>query len=285
MLQNEISNVEYIVDKAYEKGMCIILNPSPFDEKMRCLDFNKISYLILNEGEAKSIHHFETLDEGIQFFNREYPELKIMLTLGENGCVYIDKENEMMQPAFEVKAVDTTGAGDTFTGYFVAGLAESKEYKDIIKIASAASAIAVSRNGAAPSIPIQLEVIDALGKLEEKKTIKKKLLCEQIESYIYHNLKTANLSELSDYLGYSTSHCSRMIKNLTGKTFSKLLQQKRCVYAAELLANTEKSIAEIVDDVGYENESFFRKIFNQKYGVNPLEYRKNRNGEYKGRRR
>ena len=175
LLQNEISNVEYIVDKAYEKGMCIILNPSPFDEKMRCLDFNKISYLILNEGEAKSIHHFETLDEGIQFFNREYPELKIMLTLGENGCVYIDKENEIMQPAFEVKAVDTTGAGDTFTGYFVAGLAESKEYKDIIKIASAASAIAVSRNGAAPSIPIQLEVIEALGKLEAKKSQKKNI--------------------------------------------------------------------------------------------------------------
>lgn len=86
-------------------------------------------------------------------------------------------------------------------------------------------------------------------------------------------------------MGYSITYCGRMIKDLTGKTFSKLLQQKRCVYAAELLANTEKSIAEIVDDVGYENESFFRKIFNQKYGVNPLEYRKNRNGEYKGRRR
>lgn len=64
--------------------------------------------------------------------------------------------------------MDTTGAGDTFTGYFVAGLAEDKEYKDIIKIASVASAIAVFQKGAAPSIPLMIDITDSLVYLKEK---------------------------------------------------------------------------------------------------------------------
>ncbi|MBE7050328.1 MAG: hypothetical protein E7394_06095 [Ruminococcaceae bacterium] len=55
LLQNEISNVEYIVEKAYQKQMCIILNPSPFNEKLDKIDFNKLTYIILNEIEAKAI--------------------------------------------------------------------------------------------------------------------------------------------------------------------------------------------------------------------------------------
>ena len=160
LLQNEISNVEYIIDKASEKKMCIILNPSPFNEKISKIDFNKLSYIILNEVEAKCIHDFDTLKDGISFFKEEYPDLKIMLTLGSSGCVYIDAENEIQQSAFKVNAVDTTGAGDTFTGYFVAGLAEGTEYKDILKFSSAASALSVSRPGAAPSIPVKNEVLD-----------------------------------------------------------------------------------------------------------------------------
>ena len=76
-----------------------------------------------------------------------------MLTLGEKGSVYFEKENKIFQSAFLVDAVDTTGAGDTFTGYFVAGISQNENYCEILKKASAASAIAVSKMGAAPSIP------------------------------------------------------------------------------------------------------------------------------------
>ena len=169
LLQNEISNVDYIIEKAYEKKMCVILNPSPFNEKLSKIDFGKLSYIILNEVEAKCIHSFDALDDGIAFFKKEYPKLKIMLTLGENGCVYIDAENEIKQSAFQVKAVDTTGAGDTFTGYFVAGIAEGIDYKDILKISSCASAISVSRHGAAPSIPKKAEVLASVDNLQERK--------------------------------------------------------------------------------------------------------------------
>ena len=95
MLQNEISNVKYIIDRAFEKKMFIILNPSPFSEKISTIDFNKLSYIILNEVEAKCIHNFDTLNDGINFLKKEYPNLKIMLTLGSRGCVYIDAENEI----------------------------------------------------------------------------------------------------------------------------------------------------------------------------------------------
>ena len=57
-------------------------------------------------------------------------------------------------------------------------------------------------------------------------------------------------------------------------TFSKALQAKRCAAAADMLLNTEISVCEIAEKVGYENKSFFRKIFKEKYGKNPLEFRK-----------
>lgn len=158
LLQNEISNVNYIIEKAYEKQMQIILNPSPINEKINEIDFGKLSYVVLNEIEAKEISGAKNAEESLYFFSKNYPNLKIMLTLGEKGSVYFDKENKIFQSAFLVDAVDTTGAGDTFTGYFVAGISQNENYCEILKKASAASAISVSRMGAAPSIPKMDEV-------------------------------------------------------------------------------------------------------------------------------
>ena len=153
LLQNEISNVNYIIEKAYEKQMQIILNPSPINEKINEIDFGKLSYVVLNEIEAKEISGANNAEESLSFFSKNYPNLKVMLTLGEKGCVYFDKENKIFQSAFLVDAVDTTGAGDTFTGYFVAGISKNENYAEILKKSSAASAISVSKMGAAPSIP------------------------------------------------------------------------------------------------------------------------------------
>ena len=165
LLQNEISNVGYLVERAYEKKMCIVLNPSPINDAVRGLDLAKISYLILNEVEAAEITGHETPEEGIAYFKSRYPALRVMLTLGETGCIYADSERELSQSAFLVKAVDTTAAGDTFTGYFVAGLAAGNEMKEILRVASAAAAISVTRNGAAPSIPERREVMSRLDEL------------------------------------------------------------------------------------------------------------------------
>ena len=145
----------------------------------------------------------------------------------------------------------------------------------MLKIASAASAIAVSRNGAAPSIPLYEEVMDALERLKPaENSAKKKVLSESIYGYIEKNLTTATLSGLAELLGYSVSYTAALVKRMFGKPFSKLLQEKRCAIAADKLLNTDLSVSEIIISVGYENESFFRKTFKEKYGKNPLDFRK-----------
>ena len=92
-----------------------------------------------------------------------------MLTLGSNGCIYSDAFCEVYQPAFKVNVVDTTAAGDTFTGYFIAELSNGSDYQTILKTASAAAAIAVSRNGAAPSIPSREETLFLMKTMTVKK--------------------------------------------------------------------------------------------------------------------
>ena len=275
LLQNEISNVAYLVERAYNKNMRIVLNPSPFNDTIRALDLRKITYLILNEVEAGEITGRDTPEEEIPFFRSRYPDLCVMLTLGERGCIYADAKCELHQPAFSVKAVDTTAAGDTFTGYFVAGLASGEEMSEVLRIASAAAAISVTRSGAAPSIPERSEVVTRLGELKPNKTNNKaERTRDRIDSYVVSNIKSANLSELSRELGYSAVYTGVLVKKLTGRSFSKLLQDKRCAIAADMLLNTDHSINEIIGNVGYENESFFRKIFEEKYGKKPLAFRK-----------
>jgi len=274
LLQNEISNVDYIVEKAYQKQMCIILNPSPCNEKLDKIDFNKLTYIILNEVEAKAISGYDIPEESLTYIKNKYPNLKVMLTLGSNGCIYTDSICEFRQPAFRVNAIDTTAAGDTFTGYFVAELSRNTDYRKILKIASAASAIAVSRKGAAPSIPDKCEVLYSLEVLKENKSNSKADIIRKIDSYIEKNIKTANLEELSEILGYSAVYTGSLVKKLTGKSFGKAVQAKRCSIAAEKLLTTDLSVEKIIENLGYENESFFRRIFKEKYGKNPLEYRK-----------
>lgn len=275
LLQNEINNLDYIVKKAYQKGMCIILNPSPFNERISEINFSMLSYIVLNEVELSGISGCAELEEGLVYLKSKYPWLKVILTLGENGSVFVNGNQEFRQAAFKVDVVDTTAAGDTFMGYFVAELSMGTEYSRILKIASAASAVTVSRKGAAPSIPNRSEVLPLFDKLKEnKRKSKQRLLYEKIDTYIENNIKTANIKELSEVLGYSAIYTGNLVKRLTGTPFSKIVLSKRCKMAADMLLNTDFSIHEIINMVGYENESFFRKAFKNKYGITLLAYRK-----------
>lgn len=162
LLQNEVNNIPYIVEKAYEKGMKIVLNPSPFNENLKNVDMQKISIFIMNEIEGEQITGFNDKAQIIKKMLSMFPSAQIVLTLGENGVVYADKNEYYFQPAFNVKAVDTTAAGDTFTGYFISGLCENLPIQDILKISSKASSITVSQNGAAVSIPYKNDVLNEL---------------------------------------------------------------------------------------------------------------------------
>ena len=162
LLQNEVNMLPYIVDKAYEKGMQIALNPSPFNEKLDAVDMGKIAIFLLNEVEGGQITGLQEPDAIIAKLLEMFPHAKIVLTLGKDGAVYADKDQKHFQPIFKVKAVDTTAAGDTFTGYFLAGLCEGMPIPDVLKMSAKASSIAVSRPGAVPSIPQRAEVEKAL---------------------------------------------------------------------------------------------------------------------------
>ena len=162
LLQNEVNQMPYIVEKAYEKGMQIALNPSPFNEKLSAVDMAKISIFLLNEVEGNQITGLTNPDEIIAEMLRRFPKAKVVLTLGKDGAVYADAEQKHFQPIFKVQAVDTTAAGDTFTGYFLAGLLSGMPVPEILKMSAKASSIAVTRAGAVPSIPYRDEVLSAL---------------------------------------------------------------------------------------------------------------------------
>ena len=162
LLQNEVNLLPYIVDKAWEKGMQIALNPSPFNEKLDAVDMTKVSIFLLNEVEGGQITGLTDADEILADMRRRFPQAKIVLTLGKDGAVYADSTQKHFQPIFPVKAVDTTAAGDTFTGFFLAGLCEGLPIPEILKRSAKASSIAVTRPGAVPSIPWREEVEAAL---------------------------------------------------------------------------------------------------------------------------
>ena len=160
LLQNEVSNLAFIIDEGYKRGMSIVLNPSPINEKIFECDLEKVEYLILNEIEAADILGDSDTgeDEMIEKLTKRFPNMKIVLTLGEKGSVYVDKTKKIRQEIYKTDVVDTTAAGDTFTGYFIAGIVAGIDVAESLKQAAGAASITVSRKGASPSIPFAKEV-------------------------------------------------------------------------------------------------------------------------------
>ena len=162
LLQNEVNLLPFTVDKAFEKGMTVALNPSPYNEKLEQVDMGKISLFLLNEVEGHQITGRKDPEEILETLLKRYPHAGIVLTLGKDGAIYADRSQRLFQPIFPVRAVDTTAAGDTFTGYFLAGLCEGLPIREVLKRSAMAASIAVSREGAVPSIPYRREVEEAL---------------------------------------------------------------------------------------------------------------------------
>ena len=163
ILQNEINAIGRIMEEAHQKGMQIILNPSPMNESIFQLPLEFVHYFILNEIEAAQILKLdlvtvENAEKIVRELHQRYPQSKIVLTLGAEGSLYFDGELLLRQNAYKAKVVDTTAAGDTFTGYFVAGILNGDSVKTAMERATHAAAIAISRLGAAPSIPYAKEL-------------------------------------------------------------------------------------------------------------------------------
>ena len=165
VLQNEINGMDSIVRVAEEKGLKIVLNPSPMNEKILGLPLQYVDYFVLNEVEAAQILGLENISEKdgekiVRELYNTYPHAKIVLTLGAEGSIYFDGEKLYRQRAYKTEVVDTTAAGDTFSGFFIAGILRGDTVEQAMDTAARAAGIAISRPGAAPSIPKKEEVLE-----------------------------------------------------------------------------------------------------------------------------
>ncbi len=153
VLQNEINNIKEIIDRAHHKKMKIVFNPAPFNKEISNYDLNKISTLILNQTEGEALSKEKKPDNILKTLNSKFNNTEIILTLGEKGSLYSFKNELVKIKAHKLDTVDTTGAGDTFIGYYVAGIASEMNKINNLNRASEAAAIATTKLGGAESIP------------------------------------------------------------------------------------------------------------------------------------
>lgn len=165
LLQNESNLVDLILIKAHEKGLRIAFNPSPMPMHPEKLHLEYVDWLLVNEIEAAQLAQLDSsssFDSVLVKLAQKYPGAAIVMTLGKKGVLLWQDGQVWKHPIFKVTAQDTTAAGDTFSGYFLSAVCKERDPITALREASAASAIAVSRLGAACSIPTRKEVEEFL---------------------------------------------------------------------------------------------------------------------------
>lgn len=162
LVQNETSCVGEILRRAAGRGMRVALNAAPANEKLAAVPMELVDWLIVNEVEGAFLAGTEDPEEILNVLTARYPRTAVVLTLGEKGSAAARGGERVRVPARTVRAVDTTGAGDTFIGFFLRRALEGGSMEESLTLAAAASAIAVTRPGAASSVPDYGEVIASL---------------------------------------------------------------------------------------------------------------------------
>lgn len=159
IMQYEIpmETVVYVAQIVKSKGKTLIIDPAPMMDAPSEL-YRMADIILPNETETAQLVGEGNDDEASVKKMYELGCKNVIMTLGKKGSIYYNGENMINQPAYKVKAIDTTGAGDCFTGSMVAALASDKTMEEALEFASKASAIAVGRRGAQPSFPWKSEV-------------------------------------------------------------------------------------------------------------------------------
>jgi len=161
VLQNEINHLETIIQKAHEKGLIIAFNPSPYEKRLSELPLEWMDYLFLNEIEAAA------LLEGTGFvhmseLSQRFSQTLFVLTLGGDGVDVLSHGETVHCEAHRVTPKDTTAAGDTFTGYFLAEHLAGASTAESAKVATKAAALCIGKHGASDSIPTKEQVKAAI---------------------------------------------------------------------------------------------------------------------------
>ena len=158
LLQNEINSISEIIDQAKKQGLTIFLNPAPMDRRVLDYPLDKVDYFIINNLEGRELTGEAESEAILKTMRKRFSRAVTILTLGEQGAIYADRQTRISVPAEKVAPVDTTAAGDTFIGYFIAQKAKGHTVEHCLRTASRAAAICVTRRGAADSIPLEEEV-------------------------------------------------------------------------------------------------------------------------------
>lgn len=156
LVQNETNQQRYAVETAKTLGLRVLYAAAPFDVDAVRAVLHHVDILVLNAIEA------EQLVSGMGKDLTELPTPDIIVTLGADGCKWISNTSKKTQmfDAYPVNVVDTTGAGDTFTGFFLSGLDRKMTIADSIDMGLRAGALMVARHGTAEVIPDLKEIQD-----------------------------------------------------------------------------------------------------------------------------
>lgn len=161
VLQNEINMLPQIIQAAHERKMSIILNPSPVEGIRENIPLQMIDYLFVNKGEAMELSGKSTSDESCRFLHEKFG-MTVVCTLGAEGAMIYNGKFTRCNGR-KTNVVDTTGAGDTFLGYYVGLMSKGKSDEECLKAAVAAATLCVGRLGASDAIPERMEVERMLG--------------------------------------------------------------------------------------------------------------------------
>ena len=153
LIQNETSSVAHAIQAAHEKGLPVVFNPAPMTAAVRHYPLGCVDIFILNETEAEELTGKVRPEDVVATMRARYPRSATVLTRGEKGAVYFDAKAVLEQPAFAVDVVDTTAAGDTFAGYFLAKMIQTGSPGEALVHGCRAAAMCVTRAGASDSIP------------------------------------------------------------------------------------------------------------------------------------
>ncbi len=161
VLQNEIVHIDYLIKNAKRRGMKVCMNVAPFDPSALSLPLELIDILVVNEIEGAGLANMRQTSDYKAILERlvtRYPASEILLTIGKQGCWYAFKDLRVHHDIYDTPVVDTTAAGDTFIGYYLASIARGCSIRQALQYASKAAGLAVSRPGAMASIPLAEEV-------------------------------------------------------------------------------------------------------------------------------
>ena len=158
LLQNEVNAIPEIIFAAKQQGMIIAFNPAPMTAQVLNYPLELVDILFVNEIEANDLTGETNPQKICSVLLERFPKIVAVLTLGAKGAIYKDAKQEIFEPAEKTNAVDTTAAGDTFIGFFLAEFIRTSEPTSALKFGCQAAALCVTRLGSANSIPHKNEL-------------------------------------------------------------------------------------------------------------------------------